>query len=184
MTIYDFYLPLGIKRLISSYPSLTNKIRPHPYNRDFIQSQRSRKVIFTSHNFVVVMVFLFLLWLLFEVWRQLLFITLYPRVKRRQGGKRSCLKFIFDRNQYCNLLEATECFLLCGQGSTRLKYFFVFVLCSLFVCLFLFFPYFLKFFFRCREEGRQKFGEFWIHRSICGALGYRTMFTRLEYLTW
>ena len=39
MTIYDFYLPLGIKRLISSYPSLTNKIRPHPYNKDFIQSQ-------------------------------------------------------------------------------------------------------------------------------------------------
>ena len=66
MTIYDFYLPLGIKRLISSYPSLTNKIRPHPYDRDFIQSQRSRKVIFTSHNFLVVMVFLFLLWLLFE----------------------------------------------------------------------------------------------------------------------
>ena len=66
MTIYDFYLPLGIKRLISSYPSLTNKIRPHPYDREFIQSQRSRKVIFTSHNFLVVMVFLFLLWLLFE----------------------------------------------------------------------------------------------------------------------
>ena len=165
MTIY------GIKRLISSYPSLTNKIRPHPYNRDFIQSQRSRKVIFTSHNFLVVMVFLFLLWLLFVAWRQLPFITLYPRVKRRQGGKRSCLKFIFDRNQYCNLLEATECFLLCGQGSTRLKYFFVFVLCSLFVFVF---SLFLKIFFSLSRRRKTKYlenSEFIVASAAVGRWG-------------